>query len=165
MKHYILLVVFLASSFFVFAQEKATTYYLIRHAEKDRTNKTNKNPNLTKKGLLRAKKWSEVFKNVPFDIIYSTNYNRTRQTATPTAKKNNLKLTIYNPSNLFSKEFQENTKGKTVLIVGHSDTTPLFTNKILGENKYSEIKDNNNANLYIVTLVSNKRSSNLLKID
>jgi len=62
-----------------------TTYYLIRHAEKDRTDKTNKNPNLNEKGLERAKKWATYFKEIQLDAVYSTNYNRTQQTAKPTA--------------------------------------------------------------------------------
>ena len=50
-------------------------------------------------------------------------------------------------------------------MVGHSNTTNVFANKVLGFDKYEEIKDNNNSNLYIVTLVDKKASSILLKID
>ncbi|MDP5093772.1 MAG: phosphoglycerate mutase, partial [Polaribacter sp.] len=35
-------------------QAQTTTYYLIRHAEKDRTDATNQNPNLNEDGLKRA---------------------------------------------------------------------------------------------------------------
>ena len=51
-------------------------FFLIRHAEKDRTDPDNKNPNLNEEGKLRALKWVEVFKNLEFDKIYSTNYYR-----------------------------------------------------------------------------------------
>ena len=55
--------------------------------------------------------------------------------------------------------------GKTVLVVGHSNTTPQFVNAILGVDRYSDIQDNNNANLYIVTRIKEETSSVLLKID
>ena len=53
------------------------------------------------------------------------------------------------------------TKGKTVLIVGHSNTTPKFTNGLLGEEKYEDIADDNNANLYVVTISKNGKTSQL----
>lgn len=132
--------------------EKGTTYYFIRHAEKDRSDKTNKNPNLTQKGLLRAVKWSYVLEHAPFDAIYSTDYNRTKQTAEPTAEKNELEVTMYDPRNIDAKAFLKTNKGKTVLVVGHSNTTPYFVNAVLGNKKYKDIDDTNNANLYIVTV-------------
>ena len=66
---------------------------------------------------------------------------------------------------MYSESFQYNTKGKTVLIVGHSNTTPMFANKILGKQVYKAIDDKNNSNLYIVTVIGDKTSSVLLKID
>ena len=66
---------------------------------------------------------------------------------------------------MYSEAFQNNTKGKTVLIVGHSNTTNVFANKVLGVERYNEINDNNNSNLYIVTVIDGKVSSSLLKIN
>nr|WP_321236518.1 phosphoglycerate mutase family protein [uncultured Psychroserpens sp.] len=131
---------------------ETTTYYFIRHAEKDRSDKTNKNPNLTEAGKSRANHWSEILQHVKFDAVYSTKYNRTMQTAEPTAKKNELKLEFYDPRVLFSEDFAKATKGKTVLVVGHSNTTPAFVNMVLGKKKHGNIDDNNNGNLYIVTV-------------
>ena len=147
------------------AKQKPTTYYLIRHAEKDRSDKSNRNPHLTEAGKKRADNWVKVLKDVKFDMVYSTDYNRTIETATPTAKANDLPLTIYNPQDMASKEFMTNTNGKIVLIVGHSNTTPQFTNALLGEKKYNDIADDNNANLYIVTVSQDSKSSTLLVVD
>ncbi len=143
-----------------------TTYYFIRHAEKDRSDASNKNPNLMQKGIFRAAKWSYVLEHITFDAVYSTDYNRTKQTAQPTAEKNNVEITIYDPKELNSKEFIKNTKGKTVLVVGHSNTTPMFVNAVIGKEKYESIDDSNNANLYIVTISSSGEiSDTLLVID
>lgn len=136
------------------ASNQTSTYYFIRHAEKDKSDKSNKNPDLIMEGVLRAAKWSLVFDNLKFDAVYSTDYNRTRNTAKPTAEKNGLDITIYDPRNIDVKTFLETTKGKTVLVVGHSNTTPMFVNSILGTKKYQSIDETNNANLYIVTVSS-----------
>ena len=166
MKNFFYLFLIIVSTLKIQAQENdVTTYYFIRHAEKERTDATNKNPNLTEKGKLRAKNWSSVFENVNFDLIYSTNYNRTIQTATPTSKSKNLEIQFYNPKELYDKDFKSKTKGKTVLVVGHSNTTPSFVNRVLGIEKYTEINDTNNSNLYIITVTNNIINDILLKIE
>lgn len=146
-------------------EQKTTTYYLIRHAEKDESDKTNKDPHLSEEGKKRAENWTKVFGNTKFDMIYSTNYNRTKETAEPTAKANNIDITFYDPRNLKLYDFNKETKGKTVLVVGHSNTTPMLTNALLNDKKYDQIDESNNANLYIVTISDNTKSSTLLKIE
>ena len=142
-----------------------TTYYFIRHAEKDRSDKTNRNPDLTEAGKSRAEHWSEILKHIKFDAVYSTQYNRTMQTAGPTAEKNGLEVQFYDPRVLYSSDFSSSTKGKTVLVVGHSNTTPAFVNTILQKRKYPDIDDNNNGNLYIVTISEGKIIDQLLTIN
>jgi phosphohistidine phosphatase SixA len=144
---------------------EVSTYYLIRHAEKDRSNASNYNPELTEAGQKRAQGWATVFKDVELDAIYSTNYLRTQQTATPTAKLKGLTIQNYDPHNLDITQFVETTKGKSVLIVGHSNTTPGLANALLGEKKYQLMEDTNNAGLYIVTISGSKRTSVLLQIE
>lgn len=172
MKKYILILLVTLLAIPSFAQDakkesesKTTTYYLIRHAEKDRSDKTNRDPHLTEQGLKRAENWANVLKEIQFDMVYSTNYNRTKETATPTAKANNVDVVFYDPRKMNSDEFMEATKGKTVLIVGHSNTTPMFTNALLGEKKYGDIADDNNANIYIVTITEDSKSSTVLVVD
>ena len=145
--------------------QEITTYYFIRHAEKLRIDKTDRNPNLNDDGLKRAEAWKEVFSATSFDAVYSTDYSRTKLTAKPTADSKNLPILLYRPDNMYSEAFQNNTKGKTVLVVGHSNTTNVFANKVLGEEKYDEINDSNNSNLYIVTVIDGKPSAILLKIN
>jgi len=164
MKKNILVICFFLISILSHSQE-ITTYYFIRHAEKLRVDKTERNPNLNLKGFKRAEAWKEVFSNISFDAIYSTDYTRTKLTAKPTADSKNLPILIYNPRDMYSKAFQNQTKGKTILVVGHSNTTNVFANKVIGFDKYQGIKDNNNSNLYIVTLTNKKASSVLLKIN
>ena len=160
-----LLTIFVFTLFIACTSDKTTTYYLIRHAEKDRTNNTNKNPNLNSDGVIRAEKWAKNFENIKLDGVYSTDYNRTQQTAAPTAKSKDLIVQSYNSSKMYDSIFKKNTKGKTVLVVGHSDTTPVFANIILGQKKYKNMADNDNASLYIVTVVNDKKSSEIKKVN
>jgi len=155
-----------------FAQEQetkeepvVTTYYFVRHAEKQRQNPDDKNPHLTFNGYKRADNWAKVFKYVPLNAVYSTDYNRTKETAKPTADSKSLPILVYNPRNMYSESFQFNTKGKSVLIVGHSNTTPAFVNKVLGQNKYKSMDDNNNSSLYVVTVIDGKATASVLTIE
>jgi 2,3-bisphosphoglycerate-dependent phosphoglycerate mutase len=161
----ILLTVFVFALFSACTSNKVTRYYLIRHAEKDRTNTTNKNPNLNSDGVLRAEKWAKYFEKIELDAVYSSDYKRTQQTAIPAAKSKGLIVQLYNPSKMYDSIFKKNTKGKTVLVVGHSNTTPVFANTILGQKKYKNMADNDNASLYIVTLVNDKKFSEIKKVN
>jgi len=145
--------------------ETVTTYYLVRHAEKDISDKTNRNPRLTEKGKIRANNLVAVFENVKFDAVYSTNYFRTLNTAKPTALNQKLETIIYNVKGFNFDKFKAETKGKNILIVGHSNTTPHFSNKLLGKEKYENLDESIYSNLYIITLTGDSANSILLKID
>ena len=164
MKKIILICTFLSISASCYSQA-GTPYYFIRHAEKLRVDITDKNPKLNYEGVKRADAWKEVFTNVKLDAVYSTDYNRTKLTAKPTAESKNLPIFLYDPKDMYSESFQHKTKGKAVLIVGHSNTTHVFANKILGRDEYNQINDDNNSNLYIVSVIDEKASSILLKIN
>lgn len=167
MKKLLICIAFTLFYFTGYAQKETqalkTTYYLIRHAEKDRSDKNNKNPNLVEKGQKRADKWSKLLSFFDIQEVYSTDYNRTRQTAKPTADTFGLTIKTYHPSKLNFEKFLKNTEGKNVLVVGHRNTIPFFVNKLINKEKYKQIEDNNNANLYIVTIEGNKISNVLIK--
>lgn len=140
-----------------------TEVYFIRHAEKIKSGKDD--PSLTKIGQDRAIYWAEVFKDVKFDAVYSTQTIRTVSTALPTSEQCDLELSIYDTKTIDIKAIAEKHKGKSILIVGHSNTTPLLVNTLIGEDKYEEIKSNNNSNLYIVNYGKENTSVILLHID
>ena len=145
-----------------FGQE-VTTYYLIRHAEKDLSDKSN--PHLTEVGKVRAQAWKIIFKEVTFDKIYSTAYHRTLETAAPTAEDHQLNVEDYDPTNLYSPNFKKATQGKTILVVGHSNTTPYLANKILGLKNYADIDERIHGNLYIIQCIGDTVTTQLLSIE
>lgn len=145
-----------------FGQQNITTYYFIRHAEKV---DSSQNPDLSEIGLKRAIQWKNIFSEIDFNDIYSTDYKRTIQTASPAATAKNVQIKLYNLKTLNIDSFKKETLGKKVLIVGHSNTTPKFVNDIINQNLFSNIEDETFGNLYIVTIVNNTISYQLLKLE
>ncbi len=130
-----------------------STYYFIRHAEKDRSDPEDIDPELNQKGLGRAMHWAEILNEVSLDAIYTTDYERTRMTAAPSAIKQEITEQYYDPGTLDIEAFQLENLGKNVLVVGHSNTTPDLVNRLLGEEKYEAMDDYDNGSLFIVTVV------------
>ena len=135
------------------AVQPVSTFYLIRHAEKDRSNPSDNDPELTQQGLGRAMHWAEILDDVPLDAIYTTDYQRTSMTAAPASVKQDINVTYYQPGQVDIEQFKADNLGKNVLVVGHSNTTPEFVNALIGTEKYAPIRDDENGNLFIVQLV------------
>lgn len=139
-----------------------STFYLIRHAEKDRTDPENTDPELSQKGLGRAMHWAEILVDIPIDAIYSTDYQRTSMTAAATSVKKDVDVIYYDPSTLDIEQFKADNLNKNVLIVGHSNTTPIFTNQLIDEDKYYALDDSDNGSLFIVQIVNGVATSQQL---
>ncbi|MDP5061526.1 MAG: histidine phosphatase family protein, partial [Maribacter sp.] len=135
-------------------QTAISTFYLIRHAEKERSNPDDADPELNQKGLGRAMHWAEILADTELDAIYSTDYNRTSMTAAPTSVKQNIDVQYYDPSTIDIAQFKAENLDKSVLVVGHSNTTPEFVNKLINEEKYFAIDDSENGTLFIVKIIN-----------
>nr|WP_299388721.1 histidine phosphatase family protein [Allomuricauda sp.] len=142
-----------------------STFYFIRHAEKDRTDPENKDPELNQDGLGRAIKWAEVFDPINLDAVYSTNYERTSMTAAPVSVKKNIPIKYYDPSSVDIEAFKTSNERLNVLVVGHSNTTPDFVNKMLGIEKYQAMDDDDNSSLFIVRIIDGEATDIRLRMD
>ena len=140
-----------------------SSYYLIRHAEKQLD--AGNDPALTDAGRQRAQTWAEVLQAVVVDYVYSTDTIRTLDTARPIAEQHGLNVTIYSPTAFDYAVFADYHQGDTVVVVGHSNTTPAFANGLLGEEKYPELDESVYANLYIVDLIDGNGISRILTIN
>ncbi|HQS56328.1 MAG TPA: phosphoglycerate mutase family protein, partial [Sediminibacterium sp.] len=101
----------------------------MRHAEKDTSvagsTTMQANPPLSAQGKIRAEKLVDVLKPYSIDAIFSTKYNRTRSTAMPIAAKLGVEIQTYDPSKQAElASLLKSWKGKTILVVGHSNTVP-----------------------------------------
>ena len=128
---------------------KPTTFILVRHAEKG--DDGTKDPLLSDDGVKRAARLVEVLQETKVTAIYSTNYKRTKNTVTQVAQAKGLEVKTYEPMKEDElKRIIELNKGGTVLIVGHSNTTPWTANFLSGE-KLKNFTDAEYGNILIVT--------------
>ena len=74
-------------------KEQLTTFYFIRHAEK-MTDQGN-DPELTEQGKKRAENWVNYFFLKDVDHVISSDFKRTKATATPLAKAKKLDIELY----------------------------------------------------------------------
>lgn len=129
-----------------------TTIILVRHAEKvDESS----DPDLSDAGYNRAEKLAEMFQRVSFDAVYSTNFKRTQETAKPIAEMNELEIQSYNSQNPSSQvnKWLEVHDGSTILVSGHSNSTPTFANTILGEDHFeSSFDESDYGNILVITI-------------
>lgn len=143
------------------SQDYTTTVYLMRHAEKaDATADTH----LSVVGQERAQKWAAYFAGKNIAAIYSTPYNRTRETVQPLAKASNLQITEYDPRQADLKTLMEKHRGKSIVIVGHSNTIPGYINRLLGEAKLTDIPETEFGQLYIIKDTKGSVSCEVMKM-
>ena len=111
------------------ATAQKTTVWIVRHAEKDTAYVNRQDPDLTAIGRQRALDLAAYLQNEVVVKVFSTDTKRTKQTA----KHVKAPLEIYNPKNLTGllDLIMQNANGKSVLIVGHSNTV-LETIEALG---------------------------------
>ncbi len=135
----------------VFADDN-TVIYLVRHAEK----LVDTDPGLTEAGIARAEALANRLQGAGITHIYSTDYKRTRMTAAPTASKNNLVVTLYDPRALtaFTEQLvalAKSAKGN-ILVVGHSNTTPVVAT-LLTNTEHPMLNEDQYDHLYVVRQV------------
>lgn len=152
MKSFYFILVFLSFSS-GHSQTKTTTIYLIRHAEKA---DSSQNPELSEDGIKRSVRWTKLFEKTPIDIFYTTLTRRTQMTGSTIATSKQKDMIFYDLSKFSLKETIEKHPGKTILIVGHSNTIPKQINDFLGEEIYQKIDENEFGNLYTITIKGDK---------
>jgi broad specificity phosphatase PhoE len=132
------------------AQSNITTIILVRHAEKD--NDGTSNPGLSATGKNRAMLLAKLLDKTSLDAIYSTNYKRTMDTVEPVAKEKNIKVELYDAFGDDSiNNILNSNRGKTILIVGHSNNIPRIANLLTGTQNFVDWKDQDYDNLLLVS--------------
>ena len=132
---------------------RITNFILVRHAE---TTGGGSEPVLSAEGMERAERLAGILSELDIDRVYSTNYNRTMDTAQPTADNKGLEITNYGgfDQQAVINDILENVNGGKVLIVGHSNTTPNFLNVLTGTSDYPNLPEGAYDNLFIVNVKS-----------
>ena len=109
----------------------AADIYLVRHAEKQVD--ASKDPTLTADGTQRADDLAVLLKSAGIERVFSTDYNRTRMTAQPTAGNAGVEVETYDPDTLEILAGRLLQLEVNALVVGHSNTTPELVDLMGGE--------------------------------
>ncbi len=141
--------------------QEATTIILVRHAEKDYGD----DPALTEQGRDRAKRLAAMLETIPVDAIYTTDFQRTRETAEPTAIAQDIEVQVYDHRDLpsLAQRIKTRHQGQRVLVVGHSNTTPSVVSLLDDAKDYPRIDERDYTNLFIVSL-SPQGQANVLQM-
>lgn len=134
----------------------STTIILVRHAEK--AAEPANDPPLTPVGETRALALVDAVRSAGVQVIYSTRWKRTQQTAAPTSRRLGIPITTFDVTpgaegygELYAAELLAKHRGKVVLVVGHSNTVPAIL-RGLGVIDAPAIVDSDYDNLFIVTV-------------
>jgi 2,3-bisphosphoglycerate-dependent phosphoglycerate mutase len=135
------------------AQSDITTVIFVRHAEK--VNDGSKDPELHADGRERATKLAMMLGGQPIAAIYSTNYKRTKGTVQPLADAAGVAINVYEPMKADKlQEVINSHREGTIVICGHSNTTPAMINMLTGEETFKQWEDSDYGNLIIVSVPS-----------
>lgn len=140
---------------------KATTYYVVRHAEKA-TATTMSNTSmksdvpLSEAGKQRAEVLKTLLQKEKIRHIFSTNYVRTKSTAQPLADAINVPIEIYDPKDSTFISKLKSLDGN-ILIVGHSNTVDDLVNELSGKTEINgDLPDSAYGDLVVVRKKGNK---------
>lgn len=151
MKRIILLIIFVATTFQLSAQNEVTTFIVVRHAEKGKDDP--RDPNLSAEGVERAESLKAMLAQADVAALYSSPYKRTKGTVQPIAEAKGLEINTYDPrSAAFLADIMTKFKGKTIVISGHSNTTPNVVNALIGEDKFKQLSEDDYGKVFIVSV-------------
>ncbi|AUD04645.1 SixA phosphatase family protein [Spirosoma pollinicola] len=127
-----------------------TTVYIVRHAEKVNEMDTS---DLTPAGYARADALAETLAAKGIDSIFTTPYNRTRQTAMALSKRTGVPLKDYpgKPVEAIANRISR-IRNKTVLVVGHSNTILEIARALGAKPAMSKIESGDFDNLFQVKM-------------
>ena len=139
-----------------FESQATTTVIFVRHADKAALPADD--PGLSPAGQRRVAELTRQLKDADvvagIDVIYSTPYRRTEETARPIAEALGLPINSYDAADTeaIMEHILKEHKGKIILVVGHSNTVPRLMYDMGASKKVPEIAENEYDNIYIVAI-------------
>ena len=136
--------------------QQARTIYLVRHA--DKVSEDTDSP-LSDAGRVRAKCLAKTLEDAQIQQIFTSDLQRTQQTAAPLAEKLHLKpvaIPIGKPDDLI--EAIRSSKAKSVLVVWHDATLPKILSA-LGAPEIIPIAHTEYDRFFVLTLAGDGKNS------
>lgn len=142
----------------LFVSCKTSTYYIVRHAEKEAAsaNMSSDVP-LSAGGQARAEALKTQLSG-KVQRIYSTNFLRTKNTAQPLAAASGLTTAIYDPRDTGFVSRLRGMNEKGILVVGHSNTVDDLVNGLLQRKELSDLPESQYGDLFIIKKKKNQYS-------
>lgn len=130
-----------------------TTVYLVRHAEKDSASGS-ADPTLSAIGRQRALALRQLLVKRHPAALFTTNTARTRSTLAPLAEATKLEPQVYDPkeTTALAVRIRREYAGKSVVVVGHSNTLLPLIESLGGTPPVEEIGDNEYDYLFTVRI-------------
>lgn len=147
---------------------KVTTVFLVRHAEK--ADVPGQDPPLSEAGKLRAEALARLLQSAGVKGVYTSQFQRTRLTAEPLAKR--LGVTVSpvplsvkpsSPREISDESIRELTKkveahaGEALVIVGHTNSIPEVI-RALGGDVVPKMDESKFDDLFVVTVYATGRA-------
>lgn len=155
------------AALFLFTACKTTTYYVVRHAEKEggATMAMTADPPLSAEGQKQAIDLKNFLTNKNIRAIYSTNYARTISTAEPTRQLYGVTLKIYDPrkQEQLLGELKKISDGN-VLVVGHSNTVDDVVNGLMGISELTDLPETEYGSMFVVKKKGSNYSFEKIKV-
>lgn len=136
------------------AQAQSTTVIVVRHAEKM---DDSGDPLLSEAGSARAIALADALEHANLGAVLTTQYQRTRLTGAVAAERAGVTAQVIPAANPMQghldalKEAVQANAGRTVLIVGHSNTVPLIV-RALGGPDVGGIEESEYGDMFVLTL-------------
>ncbi|RDC56913.1 histidine phosphatase family protein [Pedobacter chinensis] len=132
---------------------QTTEVWVVRHAEKDKSNPDDKDPDLSDEGRIRAGDLATYLRKVKFDAGFSTPYKRTHQTLDSLIIQ---KVINYNDPKSLVDSIKKNYNGKTVIVAGHSNTVLEIIEAFGGKRPKEMLTDDDYDYIFRLTVKDDK---------
>ena len=134
------------------ANAQQPTIFLVRHAERAAiSGHVPTETGLSREGQARARSLARLLKEAKITAIYTSEYRRTQETASPLAKSLGIKPEVIPADGVRSLVAKLRASRGNVLVVGHSNTLPWIL-RDLGITDWITIGESDYDNLFEVTL-------------
>lgn len=131
---------------------ETTTVIVLRHAEK--AAEPLGDPVLSPQGIARAARLADLLGATPLAAIYSSDTQRTRQTAAPLAVRQRLPVTVREGKDIAGllEDIGSRHIGRSVVVVGHSNTVPGIVSTLTRGRRTVTVGDDEYGRVFIVTV-------------
>ena len=137
------------NSFSAMAAANNYTLYLVRHAEKQADG--SRDPLLSTEGEQRSQHLAQWLLDKGIEDVWSSNFKRTRDTASPLQTKLGLKLQLYSPDAQPALVDVLRDRKHNALVVGHSNTIPELA-RLLCKCSINDMDGSEYDRLIVITL-------------